>query len=263
MKLHQLRNATMIIESGDHHILVDPMLGVRKSMGSYTSKRHPPKRNPLVSLPANADALLEKVTHGLITHSQKWGIESLRHGDHLDGPGEAFLRERKTPVITGAKDAPHLRKKMGINVVDALLPWTPRPFLGGQITAVPATHGRGWVRHLMANGVGFHIELPDEPSLYISGDTVFSTDVQRAFTELRPDFAVMAAGSASLDFGGPILMPMDELVAFTRAAPGQVIANHLEALNHCPTTRAGLREELEKHGLSALIPEDGETLEFN
>lgn len=29
--------------------------------------------------------------------------------------------------------------------------------------------------------------------------------------ERRPDVAVMAAGSASMDFGRPILMPMSEL----------------------------------------------------
>ncbi len=52
----------------------------------------------------------------------------------------------------------------------------------------------------------------------------------------------MASGSASLDISDPILMPLEELVTFVRTAPNIVIANHLEALNHCPTTREQLKK---------------------
>ena len=43
-----------------------------------------------------------------------------------------------------------------------------------------------------------------------------------------------------------------------------MIANHLEAVNHCPTTRVKLREELEKSGLSdkVIIPIDGDIIEM-
>jgi L-ascorbate metabolism protein UlaG (beta-lactamase superfamily) len=134
--------------------------------------------------------------------------------------------------------------------------------LKGEITAVPAQHGHGWVHHLMANGAGFFLALPGEPSIYISGDTVFTKDVERALTKFKPDIAVVAAGSASLDVGRTILMPLDEIVAFIRLSPNKVMANHLEALNHCPTTREELRQVLEKNDLlsKTFIPDDGETL---
>ena len=63
----------------------------------------------------------------------------------------------------------------------------------------------------------------------------------------------------------PILMSMDELIQFVRTAPGKVVANHLEALNHCPTTRKQLKEELESIGsLSKVyIPNDGDVLTFD
>ena len=53
---------------------------------------------------------------------------------------------------------------------------------------------------------------------------------------------------------------IDELIKFIQNAPHQVLANHLEALNHCPTTRKQLIEELMKHHLSekVFIPDDGE-----
>lgn len=59
--------------------------------------------------------------------------------------------------------------------------------------------------------------------------------------------------------------PMDDIVAFIENAPGRVIANHMEALDHCATTRAMLARELEKRGLLAktAIPSDGETLSMD
>lgn len=46
--------------------------------------------------------------------------------------------------------------------------------------------------------------------------------------------------------------------------PGIVLANHLEALDHCPTSRAQLRGDARRAGLAErlLVPEDGDTLEF-
>ncbi len=261
MKIHHLRNATLVIESGDHHILIDPMLSQKGELPSFTYFRHPPERNPIVQLPDHASVILERVTLCLITHSQKWGIEALTHSDHLDPAGKSFLRENQVPVVCRRQDADYMRKHQ-IGVEAQLNYWEPVPWHGGQIMAVPAQHGHSWMHRLMANGAGFYLELPGEPSVYISGDTVFTDDVRRALTELKPDITVVAAGGASLDVGGPILMPMKEVIDFIELAPNRVMANHLEALNHCPITRLDLKRELEKRDLLAktLIPDDGETL---
>ncbi len=261
MKIHHLRNATFVIESGSNHILVDPMLSGKGELPTFTHFRHKPERNPIVSLPHNASQILDKVTLCLITHSQKMGIELLTHTDHLDSSGKSFLREKSIPVVCRQQDAAYM-KKNGIRVEAKLNYWQVEPLLGGQITAVPSRHGHSWMHNFMANGAGFYLEVPDEPSIYISGDTVYTDDVDRALTEFKPDIAVVAAGSASLDVGGPILMPLEEIVTFVRVAPNKVIANHLEALNHCPTTRSQLKQTLENNSLlsKTFIPKDGETL---
>ncbi len=261
MKIHQLRNATFVIESGRYHILIDPMLGKKGSLPPFSRFKHRARKNPIVELPANANPVLNSVTHCLVTHSQKWGIEALTHTDHFDIPGRNFLKANNIPVGCPKKDAAYM-KKHGIVIEAALESWETVPFLNGKITAVPALHGYSWIGKLMANGVGFFIELEGEPSIYISGDTVFTKDVKRALVELKPDITVLAAGGASLDVGKPILMPLDEILAYIKTAPGKVVANHIEALNHCPTTRKRLKETLEKNNLDekVLIPEDGETL---
>ena len=263
MKIHHLRNATFVIETNSDAILIDPMLSNKGQLPAFAHWRHKSQRNPTVELPANAERIFEKVSYCLITHSQTFGIKALQHTDHLDAAGETFLKKKNTPVACRIQDSPYL-KKHGLNVQASLRYWQPQRFLEGEITAIPAQHGRDWIHYLMANGAGFFIQLPDEPSIYISGDTVYTPDVKRALVDLKPDVAVVAAGSASLDVGGPILMPLAEIVKFVRAAPGKVMANHLEALNHCPTTRSELKQALDREGLRSktLIPDDGETIVF-
>ncbi len=261
MKIHHLRNATFIIESNDYHILIDPMLSDKGALPPFTYLAHKPRRNPLVSLPENASGLLEKVTHCLVTHSQKWGIGLLAHTDHLDNPGKKFLRSHKIPVSTLQKDAAFMNKN-GLPVEKGLDYWQPQPFLEGTITAIPARHGHGWISSIMANGAGFFLELPDEPSIYIAGDTVYTGDVDRVLIDLKPDIAVIACGNASLDLGSHILMSLDEIIQFIQKAPGKVIANHLEALNHCPIMREQLHDAFLNNDLlsKTFIPADGESI---
>lgn len=263
MKIHHLRNATIVIESGVNSILVDPMLSGKGELPPFARFRHKPEPNPTVPLPDNASQILSNVTHCLITHSQTFGIKALQHTDHLDAPGESFLRNNKIPVACRKQDAAYL-KKYGISIETILDYWVPKQSPYGEITAIPAQHGHGWIHYLMANGAGFFLQLSGEPSIYIGGDTVYTGAVEKTLTELKPDIAVMAAGSATLDVGGPILMPLEEIVTFVRTAPGNVIANHLEALNHCPTSRSQLKQRLEKEGLlsKTFIPDDGEVIEI-
>jgi len=261
VKIHHLRSATFVIESRDRHIRIDPMLGEDGSLPPFSDLRYKARRHPTVPLPPNASAVLDKITHCLITHSQTFGLRVLQHTDHLDGPGELFLKGRGVPVVCTRQDEAYLKGR-DLRVEAALSAWASVELLGGKITAVPARHGQGWIHRLMANGAGFHLQLPGEPSIYISGDTVYTRDVERALTECKPDVAVVAAGGARMDVGGPILMPLEEVVAFVRTAPGRVIANHLESLNHCPVTRSRLKGVLARQGLLSrtFIPEDGETL---
>jgi len=263
MKIHHLRSATFIIESNDHFILIDPMLGAKGSLPPFSMIRFKLERNPTVDLPDSADKLLNKVTHAFITHSQTFGFKPLQHSDHLDAAGERLLTDRNIPVVTPNKDKRYL-EKYGITVSDGINDWQTVDFIGGKLTAVPAQHGHGWIHNVMANGCGFYLELPNEPSIYISGDTVLTADVKRALTELKPDITVVATGQAQMDVGQPLLMPTDEVLTFIQLSPGKVIANHMEALNHCPVDRQMLRRSLVRQGISdkVLIPQDGETLEF-
>jgi L-ascorbate metabolism protein UlaG (beta-lactamase superfamily) len=254
LKIHHLRNATFIIETATEVILVDPMLGDKGTLPPFVFIRMKARRNPIVPLPEGCEAILEKVTHCLITH---------RHDDHLDKAGIDFLKTRNIPVTCSYKDEELLRNE-GLHIVNSLQYNKRVSFLGGDIEGIPARHGYGYIAKPMGNVMGFYIALPNVPSIYISSDTIYTEAVDDVLTSYAPDISVVAAGSAQFDLFKPLLMRMDDIVKFVRNAPRQVIANHLEAVNHCPTKRKGLRETLEKEGLSekVFIPEDGEVLEF-
>lgn len=258
MQITQLRNATIVVHTGSRHILVDPMLapaGMLPPLRLLDGKR---LRNPLVALPTEGAAALKQVTHCLITHCQKG------HFDHLDGYGKQWLRETQTPVICPPHDAVYLRQR-GLNV--QALPdrhEDPSPFFEGSISTVRCTHGEGVVGRFMEHGVGYFIALPGEPTLYLAGDTVLTPVIRDFVLRHQPQVCVVPAGGARMDVGKHIIMGLDEVVAFTRLARGTVVANHLEALSHCPVTRAELRAAGQQAGLGErlCIPQDGQTLEI-
>ena len=256
MKITTLRNATLQLEWDNVALLVDPMLAVRGALPRLRFGGGSGRRNPLVDLPDQAPATLARTTHALITHCQRG------HFDHLDGAGRRFLRERATPVFCTPSDAAWLAQK-GLTV--APLPRSGRqPFLGGHVTPVPCVHGRGWIGRLMAHGVGWFIEQPGEPSVYVAGDTLLTDDVASFLADHRPDIAILPAGGARFDFGGDILMDGHDVCAAARLTSGVVIANHLEALDHCPVTRECVRQLAAASGVGGRVnvPEDGETLRY-
>lgn len=172
--------------------------------------------------------------------------------------------QQADPIICTPHDADHLRQR-GLNVCP--LPDNhrePQAFLTGRIRTVPCTHGRGMVGMLMEHGVGYFIDVPGESSLYLSGDTILTDDIRQFLARVQPQISLVPAGGARFDVGGEIIMGIDEVVEIAQASRGIVVANHLEALSHCPVKRTALRTAAVRAGVEARlrIPEDGETLEF-
>ncbi|MEO0935221.1 MAG: MBL fold metallo-hydrolase [Cyanobacteria bacterium J06641_2] len=255
MKIQQFTNANIVVDTKESVILVDPMLGPKGSMPPFTLFRFKPRKNPLVSVPDICKPTLDRVTHCLITH---------KHPDHIDKAAERYLIERNTPVTCSTLDERTFRKK-GMNVVQTVDYWEKVDFLGGKIEGIPARHGYGFIAKPAGNVMGFYIELPNEPSLYISSDTIYTEDVKKVFREYRPNVSLVAAGSAQFDVFKPLLMTMEDVVKFAQDAPGKVIANHLEAVNHCPTTRKQLVQKFASAGIKGkcFVPNDGEWMGFN
>lgn len=249
MKIHHLRNATLILTLGERRLLVDPMLSPPGAFPGFKVLGGGRRPNPLVAMPSEAEAALAQVTDVLITHE---------HPDHFDAAGVAWTRARGLPVWASSIDVPSLRRK-GLDARELR-----EGELGLSVEVIPTRHGRGFVGWMMGPVAGFYLAHPQEPSVYLTSDSVLTSAVLDALARLRPDVVVAPAGAANFGAGPDILFSVDELVTLARSAPGEVVFNHLEALDHCPTTRTGLRERIAVEGLSARvhIPRDGEALHF-
>lgn len=163
MKIHHLRNATLVIETAENVVLVDPMLGKKATSAPFTLFRFKPRKNPLVDLPSNANSILNKVTHCLITHL---------HPDHIDNDGIAFLKEKKIPVVCSELDAEKLKSK-GLTLQETLKYGETKPYLGGSISGVKAIHGYGFVTKITGNVMGFHVAYPTK-NRYTLAQTQFT-----------------------------------------------------------------------------------------
>lgn len=250
MKIHHLRNATAIITLGPHRLLLDPMLAEPAAMPGFKVFGGGRRRNPLVPLPPEAEAVLgdlRGLTGVIVTHE---------HPDHFDPPALERIRAAGLPVWAHPVDVANLKRKG----LDARPPVDGA--LGARVEAVAGRHGRGLLGWLMGPVHGVYLAHPGEPSLYITSDTVLTDGIREAIHRLRPDVVLAPAGAANMGLGGDILFGADELIELARIAPGELVFNHLEALDHCPTRRADLRARLSAAGLDAHIPADGELLEF-
>lgn len=254
MKITQVRNATMVLSYKESHILIDPMLA---DQGRLPRLRYVGggSKNPLVSLPSEFHELSGKIDFALITHCQKG------HFDHLDRKGEVFLRNNKIPVFSHEEDV-HYLQKLGMKT-HALKKHSKNSFFDGSIELVNARHGVGGISFLMEHGVGYFIRLPQRPSLYLMGDTILTDEIRRFIHAEQPDYIVAPTGMAKFDIGSPILLTEKEIVELSKLSRGKIIANHMDALDHCRISRSHLKGLIADHSLeNFLIPKDGESIDL-
>ena len=180
------------------------------------------------------------------------------HPDHLDMPAIEWIKSRRLKVWASSIDSPNLRRK-GLDCS------TVENHQDGLSTEyIPGRHGHGLIGWLMGPVSGFYLSHPDEPSLYLTGDTVMTTQIRSAIKRLQPNVVVAPAGAANFGFGKDILFSVEELLELANLAPGQIVFNHLESIDHCPVTRSQLRETMNSIGVGERvhIPSDGDDLIF-
>jgi L-ascorbate metabolism protein UlaG (beta-lactamase superfamily) len=246
-----IRHATLRVEIAGKTLLIDPMLdetGARPPVANTENDR----RNPLVPLPMPIGKVLDGVDAVLVTHL---------HADHLDDAAVGALPP-SWPLFCQSEDASTLAER---GFTDARPVDRAVDFDGITITRTPARHGRGETGERMAPASGFVIAAEGEPKLYVAGDTIWCGEVAEVLAREQPNVTVVNAGAAQFVEGGPITMDAADVADLTQSAPWtDVVAVHMEAINHCLLTREGLRSKLAGLGLAAhvAIPADAEALRF-
>ncbi len=244
-----VRHATLLIELGDERILVDPMLGARHAYAAVEGTQNPVPW-PLVDLPFPARDVVGRATAVAITHT---------HVDHLDDVAMHLIRDLEIPVFCQPHDVAELvgRGARDVRPIETDLAWQ-----GIQIVRTGGEHGTGEMAGLMGPVSGF-VFSSEGQSVYVAGDTVWCADVSEVVEVHAPTMVVVNSGEARMEVGDPITMDVADVVDVARHASGaEVVAVHLETLNHCGLTRAALAAEAAAAGIRLVIPADGQTLQL-
>lgn len=254
MQIQLLRHATLIVEMHGLRLLVDPMLSPVGALDPVPNAAND-RRIPLVPLPLNdaeLDTLLHEIDAVIVTHT---------HRDHWDVAAIDRLR-KNVPMLCQPPDRDTIAAAGFVDVqpIEEDLVWH-----GITITRTGGQHGTGAIGQRMGPVSGFVLQAQDEPTLYIAGDTIWCDEVATALHRFQPQITILNAGAAQFLSGAPITMTAADVAEVCRALPiTQVIAVHMETINHCLLTRAQLRDQLVAVDLSdrVLIPADGERHTF-
>ncbi len=258
MKLRLIRHACLVVEYAGQRLLVDPQLdpaGARPAIENTPN----PRNNPLVDLPVPIEELLSGIDAVLVTHT---------HRDHWDSTAEKEI-PKKLPLFGQPEDASKFRAANFSAVISITrvgpLGYPAHAWKGITISRTGGQHGTGEIAKKLAPVSGFVLQSPGEPTLYIAGDTIWCEEVQDALADFRPDVTVLNAGGARFLEGDPITMTPQDVIQVCQAAPRtQVVAVHMDAINHCIVSREDLAFQLEAERLRdrVAIPADGEWVDI-
>lgn len=256
MHVQQIRNATLVIAYAGKRFLVDPLLAEQGAYPGFAGTANSHLANPLVGLPVPLSALLD-VDAVIVTHL---------HADHWDEAARRLV-PRGLPIFAqNAADAALLRAD---GFEDVRQFGDGASFEGIALHRTDGQHGSDQVMAVIGERMGevsgVVFSHPDEPTLYVAGDTVWNGYVEESLAAYKPDVVVLNCGDAQVPGLGAIIMDQHDLAKVAQAAPqATIVASHLEAVNHCVLSRADLRRFLAEQGLSrrVLVPEDGETCSF-
>ena len=250
-KFQLIRNATFILDYNGTKFLFDPMFAKKGEHFSITGKL----KSPLVDLPVPVNQIIKNTDAVVVTHT---------HFDHFD-EFAANAVNKNMPVIHKSFDKKFLTDNNFNNLTeinDSLV------YNNTTIISTYAQHGTGDALALMGEVSGYILKAKNQPTIYIVGDAVWTQDIYNYINKYNPDYIVINSGGALMPQFRSTPIIMDEFQAMSvvqEAKNGKVIAIHMDAIDHCETTREILKAMALKNNISnkkLLIPNDGELMEL-
>lgn len=260
LDLQQVRNATVKITYGDTTFLIDPMLAKKGAYPGFENTYRSNLRNPLVDLTESPEKVIAGVDAVIVTHT---------HLDHWDDAAQKAL-PKDIPLFAQHEEDAQLIRSQGFKNVRVLT--DEAEFGGVKITKTGGQHGTDEMYAVPAlakplgEAMGVVFQAPGYKTLYLAGDTIWRKEVDEAINQYRPEVIVLNAGKAKMaGFDGSIIMGEEDVLRASKAAKNaQIVAVHMDAINHMSLTREELRAYVKKQGIEGRvdIPEDGASLEF-
>ncbi|MCM3390466.1 MBL fold metallo-hydrolase (plasmid) [Ureibacillus chungkukjangi] len=253
MNIHQIRNATIVLEYAGKKFLIDPMLAEKGAYPPFPNSPRQDQNNPLVNLPTSINNIIKGIDAVIVTHL---------HSDHWDEAAIKALPKDIKLFSQNEDDATEIRNA-GFQNVEVLQEDTV--FEGIQLIKTKGEHGRGEILKLAGLVCGVVFKHSEEKTLYVAGDTVWYNAVQEVINTHKPEIIVVNAGDNQFFEGGSLVMNKDDVYEVYKSAPNaKIITVHMEAVNHWVLSREELKSFINEKGIEAnvLVPNDGESYSF-
>ncbi|HEV7378918.1 MAG TPA: MBL fold metallo-hydrolase [Dyadobacter sp.] len=250
--LQLIRNATLVIEYAGKKILVDPMLSSKGALQSFAGI----EKNPTVELKMPVKEIVDNVDMVLVTHT---------HPDHFD-PAASNALVKSVQLLNQPADKEFFTKE---GFTKATVLDNKTELNGITIQRVDAEHGSGKALEMMGKTSGFLLMAVNQPTIYIVGDGILTQDISNNIKNFKPDYIVVNSGGAVIPGfeANPILMDEVQTIALIKeSGKAKVIAVHMDALDHCRTSRVKLSQKAKENNIEKaklIIPQDGEILNLS
>jgi L-ascorbate metabolism protein UlaG (beta-lactamase superfamily) len=231
---------TALIELGGMRLLTDPTFdGPGEYKLSYTTLTK-------TSWPALATENLGMVDAVLLSHDQ--------HADNLDRSGRAYLAQAERVLTTRAG-----AERLGGRAL-GLSPWEHIGLAKSngadlRLTAAPARHGPAGIEPLSGDVIGFVIEATDQPSVYVTGDTVWYAGVAEVARRF-PDVEVVLLFAGAAQTRGPFHLTMDvnDAIETAHAFPkATIVPIHCDSWGHFTQSADDLAGSFQALGIGSRL----------
>ena len=264
LSMQHIRNATIKLTSGDTTFLIDPMFAEVGAYEGFPDTYRSWLRNPLTPLPIPVKDILEGVDAVILTHT---------HLDHWDKAAQEALPKDIPLYVQNEKDAQAVR---GQGFTNVRIMKDSDEFGKVKMDRTATQHGSKAMYADPALGkalgevMGVVFTTPEGKKAWLVGDTIWFEGVDEALAKHKPNVIIVNAGAAAMSDkkykdAPEIIMDKEDVRKMVEKMPGSdVVAIHMDAINHMTVDRKDLSEYVRKHGIrdKVLIPFDGEKMDF-
>ena len=258
MKIHQIRNATIIVTYNNKRFIIDPWLMPKDFMPGFEGAVNSNIRQPRVDLPKSFDTKNLLPDAIILTHF---------HPDHFDEFAVEAL-DKNIPFFVQNETDLNIIKNFGFKDI-RILSSEGTDFENIKLFKTQCQHGRREVVKPMCEQMGMPYDASGvvfrsagEKTLYVAGDTIWCDEPKNAIDKYNPDVIVINSCGATVLVGDGerLIMDIDDVKSISNYVKHSVIvASHMDTVSHLTVTR----DDIKKLNLSnVVIPEDDEILEF-
>lgn len=265
VSMQHIRNATSKLTIDGKTFLVDPMLADQGAYEGFPGTYRSNLRNPLTPLPMPAQDVVKGVDAVILTHT---------HADHWDAAAQKLLPKDIPFYVQNEEDAKEIR---AAGFTDVRVMNQQDEFNGVKFQRTAAKHGTDAMYadpelgRLLGDVMGVVFTGKDGRKVWLVGDSIWFKGIDEALATHKPDVIIVNSGGAAMTdprFAADpeIIMDRKDVLRMVKSAPqAEVVAVHMDAINHMTVDRKDLAQYVREQGIRdrVLIPFDGEVINFN